>query len=162
MNYEALKYKIGITLIKGIGNNLAKNLIAYLGSEEAVFGEKQQNLAKIPGIGEVLSREIVKQDVLRRAEEEVEFVVKNKITPYYFSDREYPFRLKECPDAPIMIYTKDIVQDLVDEWNIEWVDEIDRSHITDTDFVYNIRRIEGNKDWQILVDFILPNVGTYL
>lgn len=46
-------YKIGITLIKGIGNNLAKNLIAYLGSEEAVFGEKQQNLAKIPGIGEV-------------------------------------------------------------------------------------------------------------
>jgi DNA processing protein len=106
MNYEALKYKIGITLIKGIGNNLAKNLIAYLGSEEAVFGEKQQNLAKIPGIGEVLSREIVKQDVLRRAEEEVEFVVKNKITPYYFSDREYPFRLKECPDAPIMIYTK--------------------------------------------------------
>ena len=107
MNYEALKYKIGITLIKGIGNNLAKNLIAYLGSEEAVFGEKQQNLAKIPGIGEVLSREIVKQDVLRRAEEEVEFVVKNKITPYYFSDREYPFRLKECPEANFKMLRSD-------------------------------------------------------
>ena len=46
MNYEALKYKIGITLIKGIGNNLAKNLIAYLGSEEAVFGESNKTLLK--------------------------------------------------------------------------------------------------------------------
>ncbi|MGB4578086.1 MAG: DNA-processing protein DprA [Paludibacter sp.] len=103
---ETLRYKIGITLIKGIGNNLAKNLIAYLGSAEAVFGEKQQNLAKIPGIGDVLSREIVKQDVLKRAEEEIEFIIKNKIQPFYFTDRDYPFRLKECPDSPIMIYTK--------------------------------------------------------
>ncbi|HRZ99046.1 MAG TPA: DNA-protecting protein DprA, partial [Paludibacter sp.] len=90
MNADTLKYKIGITLIKGVGNNLAKNLIAYLGSEEAVFKEKQQNLAKIPGIGEVISREIVAQDVLQRAEEEIEFIVKNKIQYYYFNDREYP------------------------------------------------------------------------
>ena len=52
---EWLKYQIGRTLIKGIGPNLAKNLIAYLGSVEAVIREKKQNLAKIPGIGEVLS-----------------------------------------------------------------------------------------------------------
>lgn len=106
MNYENLKYKIAITLIKGIGNNLAKNLIAYLGSVEAVFTEKQQNLAKIPGIGDVLSHEIMNQNVLKRAEEEVEFITKNKINAYYFTDREYPYRLKECNDAPIMIYSK--------------------------------------------------------
>lgn len=106
MNQSSLRYKIGITLIKGIGNNLAKNLIAYLGSEEAVFSEKQKNLAKIPGIGEVLSQEIIKQDVLSRADEEIEFILKNKIQPLYFTDRDYPFRLKECADSPIMIYTK--------------------------------------------------------
>ena len=50
---DLLKYQIGITLIKGIGPNLAKNLIAYLGGVEAVFKEKKQNLAKIPGIGDV-------------------------------------------------------------------------------------------------------------
>jgi len=106
MNYSALRYKIGITLIKGIGNNLAKNLIAYIGSEEGVFAQSQKNLAKIPGIGEVLSREIANADVLKRADQEVEFILKNKITPYYFTDREYPFRLKECADSPIMIYTR--------------------------------------------------------
>ncbi len=106
MNNSALRYKIGITLIKGIGNNLAKNLIAYIGSEEGVFYESQKNLAKIPGIGEVLSKEIVNADVLKRADLEIEFITKNKIIPYYFTDREYPFRLKECADSPIMIYTR--------------------------------------------------------
>src|ERR1035437_3090436 len=110
MNEENLKYKIGITLIKGIGNNLAKNLIAYVGSVEGIFKEKQQNLARIPGIGEILSREIATQiisgNVLKRAEQEIEFITKNKIQTYYFTDKEYPFRLKECPDSPILIYSK--------------------------------------------------------
>lgn len=106
MSDATLKHKIGITLIKGIGNNLAKNLIAYIGSVEGVFKEKQQALAKIPGIGEVLSREIVSQNVLARAEQEIEFIEKNKIQTFYFADRDYPFRLKECADSPIMIYTK--------------------------------------------------------
>lgn len=104
--HNALTYRIGLTLIKGIGNNLAKNLLAYTGSEEAIFREKQSVLAKIPGIGEVLSKEIVQQNVLSRAEEEIAFIEKNKITPLYFTDRDFPYRLKECPDSPIMLYTK--------------------------------------------------------
>jgi DNA processing protein len=103
---EELRYNIGITLIKGIGNSLAKNLIAYLGSASAVFHEKQQNLAKIPGIGDVLSREIVATDVLKRADEEIEFLIRNKINFNFYTDREYPFRLKECEDAPVMLYSK--------------------------------------------------------
>lgn len=106
MTDETLKYKIGITLIKGIGSNLAKNLIAYVGSVESVFKESQQSLAKIPGIGATLSSEIVSQKVLARAEQEIEFILKNKIETYYFTDRNYPFRLKECPDSPIMLYSK--------------------------------------------------------
>ena len=106
MNDETLKYKIGITLIKGVGNNLAKNLIAYIGSVEGVFREKQQNLAKIPGIGEIISHEIASQHVLNRVEQELEFIRKNQIQTYYFTDRDYPYRLKECPDSPILIYSK--------------------------------------------------------
>jgi DNA processing protein len=103
---DELRYKIGITLIKGIGCNLAKNLIAYVGSAEGVFSEKQSALSKIPGIGEIISKEIISQDVLARADQEVEFIIKNKIQPLYFTDRDYPFRLKECPDSPILIFTK--------------------------------------------------------
>jgi DNA processing protein len=106
MYSSELKYQIGLTLIKGIGNMLAKNLVAYVGCAEAVFREKRQALAKIPGIGEMLSREIVRQEVLARAEEEVLFIDKNGIKPYYFADKDYPFRLKECPDAPVVLFSK--------------------------------------------------------
>ena len=113
MIYDNLNYKIGITLIKGIGNALAKNLIAYIGSEEGIFKESQKNLAKIPGIGEVLSREIVNADVLKRAEQEVEFITKNKIVPLYFTDRDYPFRLTHNA-----VYTWQLQ---FERWQIYWI-----------------------------------------
>lgn len=107
MDLNSLKFKIGITLINGIGNNLSKNLIAYLGNEEAVFKEKKSALSKVPGIGEVLAQKIVdQQQVLQRAEEEIEFIVKNNIQYYYYTDNDYPYRLKECYDAPLILYTK--------------------------------------------------------
>ena len=105
---DLLKYQIGITLIKGIGPNLAKNLIAYIGSVEGVFREKRKNLAKIPGIGEVLSDEITSQDVMSRAEREVEFVKKNNILTMFYTEKNYPYRLKECADAPVMLYYKGV------------------------------------------------------
>ena len=106
MLHAELKYQIGLTLIKGIGNVLAKNLVAYVGSAEGVFRERQQILAKIPGIGEVLSREITSQKVLERAEEEILFIEKNRIQCFYFTDKDYPFRLKECADSPILLFSK--------------------------------------------------------
>ena len=106
MNENVLKYLIGTTQIKGIGCGLAKTLIAYLGSPESIFNEKRQNLEKIPGIGSVLSSEIVLQrtDALKRAEKEIEFIQKNNIQTFSFTDNQYPFRLKECPDSPVLLY----------------------------------------------------------
>lgn len=107
MNLDLLKFRIGITLINGIGNNLAKNLIAYLGNEEAVFKEKKNNLSRIPGIGETLAKEIVNhKQALLRAEQEIEFILKNDIQYLYYTDKNYPFRLKECPDAPLMLFAR--------------------------------------------------------
>lgn len=103
---DLLKYQIGLTFINGIGPILAKNLIAYLGSVERIFFEKKQNLSKIPGIGEVLAGQIASQDVLNKAEQEINFINKNNIQTYFFTDKSYPFRLKECPDSPTLLYFK--------------------------------------------------------
>lgn len=114
MNYDLLKYRIGLTLIHGIGNNLAKNLIAYLGNEEAVFKEKARSLSSVPGIGKILANEIIRSHhVLERAEKEIEFIQKNKITCHYYTDKTYPIRLRECFDAPLILYSK-CVHDLND------------------------------------------------
>ena len=77
-----------------------------MGSVEGVFQEKEKNLLKIPGIGEVNAKRVVRQNVLERAKKEVEFVLKNRIRTFFYLDDNYPTRLKGCSDAPIVLYFK--------------------------------------------------------
>ena len=102
-----LLYQIGLTLLHGIGDVNAKGLLAYCGSPEQVFRHKKQQLLKIPGIGEGLARSIASgSKVLKRAEQELAFIDKYKIKPLFYTDTEYPSRLRYCLDGPILLYYK--------------------------------------------------------
>jgi DNA processing protein len=104
---EELLYQLGLTLIDGIGDVNAKALLAYCGSAREVFRQKNAQLQKVPGIGELLARSIVSSaSVLTRAEEEIKFIQKYKIKPLFFTDSDYPQRLKFCSDGPILLYYK--------------------------------------------------------
>jgi DNA processing protein len=103
---ENLAYKIAISLIPGIGSVTARNLIAYIGSVEGVFQEKEKNLMKIPGIGEVNAKRVVRQNVLDRAKREIDFIHKNQIKTFFYLDEDYPTRLKNCSDAPLILFFK--------------------------------------------------------
>jgi len=103
---DQLKYKIGISLIPGVGSVNAKKLIAYTGSLEGVFKEKKKNLLKIPGIGEYLAENIVNQQVLDVAEKEIEYISRHEIRHHFYLDEQYPARLKNCEDAPVVIFYK--------------------------------------------------------
>ena len=108
MNQDTLAYRIALSLIKGIGPKLARNLIAYLGSEQVLFEEKMPTLARIPGIGsglEQMLRGLDRQALLQRAEEERAFIARHRITPLFFSDQAFPRRLSYCDDGPLMLYT---------------------------------------------------------
>lgn len=99
-------YQIGLTMINGIGDILARHLLETMGNAEAVFTENKRLLEKVSGIGSKHIAEIRRPDVLKRAEEELLFIDKNKIQLYYVQDHKYPYRLKECPDAPVVFYCK--------------------------------------------------------
>ena len=99
-------YQIGLTMINGVGDILARHLLQALGEAEAVFTEKQQLLGRIPGIGSNIAAEIKRPEILQRAEKELAFIEKNNISCYYLTDTDYPVRLRECPDTPILFYFK--------------------------------------------------------
>jgi len=105
MNQETL-YQIALTQVPKVGDVIAKKLIAYCGSAEAVFKEPRKNLMMIPGIGSVLAKVIVSKDLLSAAEFELRFMEHNAVNPVYFMDDDYPFRLKQCVDSPILLYKK--------------------------------------------------------
>jgi len=107
MNKEELLYQIGLTLLPNVGDVNAKNLVSYCGSVSEVFKTKEKLLQKIPGIGVVNAKRIASNKiVLARAEAELEFIEKYKIKPLFFTDEDYPQRLKFCNDSPVLLYYK--------------------------------------------------------
>ena len=103
---DALLYKIALSLVPGIGSITAKSLIAYCGNARQVFGEKEKILRTIPGVGTVLAKNILQSKVLARAAKEEEFISRNNVTAHFYLDESYPQRLKNCVDAPILLFSK--------------------------------------------------------
>lgn len=102
-----LLYQIGLTLLEGVGDVSAKNLLAYCGNAQNIFRAKKSELIKIPGIGELIANSILAQKhVLTLAEKEVRFVKDNNIEALFFTNEKYPQRLKFCSDSPVLLYYK--------------------------------------------------------
>ena len=100
-------YQIAISKIKGIGDASIKSLVAYLGSVEAIFTEGEKALKKVPGIDRRAMTILEgRKAALEMAKKEVDFVLKNDIQTAFYLDKNYPLRLKECNDAPLLLYAK--------------------------------------------------------
>lgn len=99
-------YRIALTQIKGVGVMHARTLMQVIGDEEAIFKESAKHLETIPRISRRLIGEIRDPEVLRRAEKELEFVNKNRLRLLFFTDDDYPQRLTQCVDAPVLLYAK--------------------------------------------------------
>jgi len=103
---DELLYQIALPLIPGVGDISGKKLAAYCGSAEAVFKEKKAALMKIPGIGLFTVNKIQNHKSLKRAEEEIRFIKKFNIRPLFYTNPDYPTRLLNCEDGPMMLYYK--------------------------------------------------------
>lgn len=84
----------------------AKSLLAYCGSAEQIFRTKKAELVKIPEIGGFAADAIVRANVLKQAEEEAKFIDEKNIQPLFFTDENYPSRLKLCDDGPVLLFAK--------------------------------------------------------
>ncbi|HOF20660.1 MAG TPA: DNA-processing protein DprA [Bacteroidales bacterium] len=102
----SLKHKIALGIIPRIGDINARKLVSHLGSVEAVFSESYRNLIRIPGIGSELAKCITERSYLEKAEQEALYVTRNNIRTYFYLDDDYPSRLRQCEDSPVMFFLK--------------------------------------------------------
>lgn len=105
---QDLIYEIGVSLLPGVGSVNGKKLVAYCGGAEGIFKQKKDHLEKIEGIGPKLATIISEQSILVDAEKELEFIKKQHIQALFFNDAQYPYRLKQAMDGPLLIYYKGI------------------------------------------------------
>ena len=97
---------IALTKINGIGPVLAKQLIGYCGGAKEVFETSKRELATIPQVGKIKAGLISKDKVYQEAEKELLFIHKHQIRALSYLDEDYPRRLKNFDDAPILLYYK--------------------------------------------------------
>jgi len=95
---------IALTLMPGIGSITARKIINQLGSASSFF-ETCENL-RFPGMRKLdLSRTAIGACFLR-AEEELRFIERQDIQAVIVSHNNYPQRLKNCEDAPAILYSR--------------------------------------------------------
>ena len=99
-----LLYQVALTFIPQIGCVQARLLVEQLGSAEAIFRAKTQQLEKIEGIGTIRAKSIKTFSDFHRAEKEIIFIEKYKIHPLFITDPAYPQRLLNCYDPPTLLY----------------------------------------------------------
>ncbi|MEY3238123.1 MAG: DNA-protecting protein DprA [Bacteroidota bacterium] len=106
MDKSKTHLQIALTFLYGIGPKKTSLLLSKLGSLEAVFETKYKDIQEITGIGETVIKKIKRESALKKAEEQLHFIEKNKINTHFYLDNNYPRRLKQCDDAPILLYSK--------------------------------------------------------
>ena len=100
-----LIYKIALSCIPGVGNITARTLISHCGGVAEIFRASKKELMDIPGIGEFAANNIVNANADDLAKEEMKHLDNNKhIKVIFFTDDEYPKRLKHFDSAPLLLY----------------------------------------------------------
>jgi len=93
-------------MVPAVGDINAGKLISHLGSASAVFNTPYDKLILIPGIGKTIASHLSSNAFKDKAAAELEYARKHNISIICYDDQEYPARLKECADAPLVIYCK--------------------------------------------------------
>lgn len=105
MDKEILS-RVALSFAPGIGNVLAKQLISYCGSAAEVFGSPKKKLVKIPGIGEKMAAAVLSQPAFDMATRVLEQARQQQVQILFYTDKEYPNRLKSLHDSPLLLYYK--------------------------------------------------------
>jgi DNA processing protein len=99
-----LLYQIALTMIPNIGDVHGKALVNHFGNAAAIFKAPRKHLEAIEGIGTVRARSIKEFCDFSLAENEISFIEKFRIRPLFITDKDYPRRLLNCYDNPLLLY----------------------------------------------------------
>lgn len=101
---EEQLYSIALTMIPGVGHIGAKRLVDGMGSAADVFRLRSELPDRLPGVSRRIVEALDAPRAIERAREELAFVQKKQIRCLTLADEAYPSRLRECEDAPVVLF----------------------------------------------------------
>lgn len=98
-------YAMALTKIQGISASNAKVLYEAFGSATCIYENRNDLLSQVPEASPRMVKALLSWDeALKRAESELDFIHNKKVRVLCMNDADYPQRLRECDDAPIVLY----------------------------------------------------------
>lgn len=106
---EEARYAIALTCMSGFSQAVALQLYRELGCAKAIY-DNRKNITEVisqctPRLADLLQSW---DEPLRRADNELEFVSQYDIHVLTLLSADYPARLRECADAPIVLFYKGV------------------------------------------------------
>lgn len=106
-NQQEIINTIALSRISYYSSEGLLNLYRTLGSATNVVEHRHHIRDVLPDASDRLVAALKNMDdMISRAETELEFDMNHGIVPLCFNDRNYPKRLAECADAPLVLYYK--------------------------------------------------------
>lgn len=99
-------YKIAISLLHGIGPVRAVQLVSKVDELQEIFELSPNKLWRKTGIAVSLLKEMQRDLALEKAQEQINYLQKIGGIVTFFTDEDFPRRLRQCPDTPIVLYSK--------------------------------------------------------
>lgn len=89
-----------------MGPVTVNRLIAVFHTADNIFKATRSDLNQVRGIQNAVIDQILSRQTLDPAEKECRFTEEHEIKVLLAGDVDYPYRLKQCPDAPAILYVK--------------------------------------------------------
>ena len=106
MNEDELKALMALSLTPGVGLVSARRLIDAMGSATAIFEHRRELPKLVPGFSQRQADALNTPELFERAAREWEFANKHNIKCLCLNDEDYPSRMRECTDAPLVLFYK--------------------------------------------------------
>ncbi len=107
MTEQEIIYTMALTRVPHVNAAIQLRLMEELGSATAVYENRRRVRDFYPEASDRLSAALQEMEAqTNRAEEELEFARRHHIRCLCYHDADYPSRLRECDDAPLILYYK--------------------------------------------------------
>ncbi len=104
-HHGELFYQLALTYVPGVGSKTGRALLERYGSAAAIFKLPVKELKNNDGITDIRAKGFKDPEVMNKAEHELDYVLKKDVQ-LIFHGHNYPNRLSNCSDAPLVLFYK--------------------------------------------------------
>jgi len=152
---ENALYTVALTMLPKIGPFTARRMVEFFGGPREAFLAQPGRLREMPRVGHTMEMHFTTLDrnaILEDAKREMEFVERNNLRVYLDGENDYPPLLKECPDAPLILFYRGDAP-LERLYAKRWISVVGSRRMTDygRDFVKSLLRDLAAKGYNLVV-----------